>query len=106
MKAIIHDELCATYFEGPDATTTDREDDLTFWAEIKATLKGFSVYNRIEYSAEEKSWTITIQPQKVTLSDVDMNTLFSDVFYMLDYRIEYAGLGGRGCEFAINIYQV
>jgi hypothetical protein len=43
-----------------------------------------------------------ILPQKITVSEVDMNYLFSEVF-LGDVIIEYGFYGGEGCDFSINI---
>ena len=43
-----------------------------------------------------------ILPQKIQLSEQDMNYLFSEIF-MGEADIEYAGYGGKGCDFSIII---
>jgi hypothetical protein len=43
-----------------------------------------------------------ILPQKITVNEVDMNYLFSEVF-LGNVDIEYGFYGGSGCEFSIVI---
>lgn len=45
---------------------------------------------------------IEIREQKCTLNELVVNELFAEHFYPFD--IEYAYIGGVGCDFAINIY--
>ena len=47
---------------------------------------------------------LEIPSQKVSLDEVAMNTLFSEYLFYLDgYSVEYAKLGGVGCEFCLRI---
>ena len=63
--------------------------------EISEFLKGFSIINKIEGDF------IFIESQKVNLDEIAMNELFDEIFWIFD--IEYACIGGAGCEFAINV---
>lgn len=65
----------------------------------KKTLKDFSInYDEIkEY--------IFITEQKITLNEQNINTFFSEV---LDgyVKIDYASLGGRGCDFSLSVFEI
>lgn len=45
-----------------------------------------------------------ILPQKIQLTEHDMNWFFSEIL-MGEVNIEYAWYGGEGCDFAIEIKQ-
>ena len=61
-------------------------------------LKQFTIFHEV------KNGSIFIETQKVNLNEKDMNELFDDVFYM--FEIEYAGMGGAGCEFSLNVKMI
>jgi hypothetical protein len=44
---------------------------------------------------------IEIEQQKVTLDEIKINELFDQVFHI--FKIEYACMGGVGCEFNLNV---
>lgn len=46
-----------------------------------------------------------ILPQKIQLTEYDMNWLFSEIL-MGKVNIEYAWYGGEGCDFAIDVKQI
>lgn len=65
----------------------------------KKTLKDFSIfYNEIkEY--------IFLEEQKIVLNEQNMNVLFNE--FLSDYvKIEYADLGGRGCDFSLRVFSL
>lgn len=68
-------------------------------------LKGFSIAYSINTSLY--GFVLYIHAQKITLDDIDMNTLFSEVFeYMgFHYSLTYVCLGGTGCEMCLEINQ-
>lgn len=40
------------------------------------------------------------------LDEIDMNIVFSEIYSTFDnIHIEYAGLGGEGCEFSLRMVQ-
>ncbi len=55
---------------------------------------------------DEENHTVTIRVQKCTLDEVSMNHVFSDLLCYFDYCIQYAALGGKGCDFSIVIVDV
>lgn len=83
----------------PDAA--EQQDDLRY---LLALLKQFGVCHKTV--SNDTTTTVTLFPQKVTLDDVDMNTLFFEALHpCFPYRMEYSPMGGRGCEFAIRLRQ-
>lgn len=61
-------------------------------------LDSFSIH----YSFENNN--LIIFPQKINLTEINMNSLYNN-WFMYNCSIEYAGLGGTGCEFSILIKQ-
>jgi hypothetical protein len=102
MKLLIQETITGIHFDSfmldEEAKLQDRED----WEYISETLDRFSVHHDIEY--RDDAWYFTLYSQKVTLDEVQMNELFYDIlFNALDYNLEYAPLGGRGCGFALEM---
>ena len=65
-----------------------------------------SYYINYEYQYNSNEWVnITVIPRKITLTELDMNELFFEIFISSNIKMEYVGLGGRGCDFCINITQ-
>jgi len=62
---------------------------------VSEFLKDFVILHKI------KGDFIFIETQKVNLNEIDMNELFDGIFHM--FSIEYAGMGGAGCEFSLNV---
>ena len=60
-------------------------------------LEKFSV------SYKENDDYIFIEEQKITLDEINVNTLFSEIFTD-ECELEYDFLGGRGCEFSLSLY--
>ena len=48
-----------------------------------------------------KNEVLIISPQKVTINEINMNTLFSEVLFGIP--ISYGFIGGEGCEFSLRI---
>jgi len=70
------------------------------YPEVLVVLKDFSVM----FEFNEYTRITTLLPQKITLTEWDMNHLFS----IIDsgspyYTLNYVFLGGEGCDFAIKI---
>lgn len=68
------------------------------------TIENLGVsYNRLDHGD-----IVTVIPQKVVLNEVDMNTFFDEVFTYAtkEVIIEYAGLGGEGCDFSLSMKTV
>lgn len=49
----------------------------------------------------EGSIIFTIYVQKVTLDEFKMNEIFAEVLTYFEYHLEYANIGGRGCDMAL-----
>ena len=60
-------------------------------------LEKFSV------SYKEDNEHIFIEEQKITLDEIGINTLFSEIFTD-ECKLEYGFLGGRGCEFSLSLH--
>lgn len=60
-------------------------------------LEKFSIY----YKEDDNH--IFIEEQKITLDEININTLFSEIF-MDECELEYRFLGGRGCEFSLYLH--
>lgn len=69
----------------------------------------FGVNYSIKLATEAGGTTVfTVPVQKITLDSVDVNELMFDGFYLLDYEISYAALGGCGCDLTLvltNLHQ-
>ena len=78
--------------------TQEIADDSVKAQEIIDYLKSFSIRCKIQ-----KDNFIFIEKQKITLNEIDMNELFDEVFNIFD--IDYACMGGKGCDFNINVSQ-
>ena len=46
---------------------------------------------------------IFLEEQKIVLNEQNMNILFDEILNNC-VKIEYANLGGRGCDFSLSIY--
>ena len=61
-------------------------------------LKRCTIYHQIISDYE-----VQILQQKIVLDEVDTNTFFMHIDRQ-SYRLEYASLGGVGCDMALNVY--
>jgi hypothetical protein len=71
------------------------------WPDMKAVvifLKRCTIYHQSISDSEVK-----ILQQKIVLDEVDINTFFMHIDRQ-SYRLEYASLGGVGCDMALNVY--
>ena len=98
-----------TYCESnsPDIT----EEDLEFQAEdaqyYREFFDQFSIKGVVEN--HEDHFRIKIYSQKITLDDLNMNTLFAHVIdqvFFNKYTLDYSAIGGKGCEFAMRIRRI
>ena len=104
MKVIIQEKLTTAIYEDPDSTAQDYKDNEEFWKFITSMLDGFAVHYKLEYKLG--CWLFEIPVQKITLDEQDMNELFYECLHvLLDYRVEYSALGGKGCGFSLCLYQ-
>jgi hypothetical protein len=99
MKTVIHDTL--TYSSNFDIEDTADVNEL--FDNTRDLCVQFSVHHTITVSADRV--VFTIEPQKVTLNEIDMNTFWHDVLdNFFNIRTQYAAFGGAGCEFALSVY--
>lgn len=104
MKLLINNDLSVKFHIDPSSTVNDFENTAAFFAEISDICNKFSVQHKIYLGTTIGSTVdFTIPVQKITLDSVDVNELLFDVFYLLDYDIEYSSLGGRGCDLTLTI---
>jgi len=62
---------------------------------VSKLLKDFRISHKI------KDDFIFIETQKVVLNEIDMNKLFSKIFYF--FEIEYSNIGYTESEFTLNV---
>jgi len=53
------------------------------------------------YSIDNKQ--LIIPTQKITLTELDMNVIFFEVFCFFETQLKYGGLGGHGCDFSVEL---
>lgn len=101
MKLLIDDELVwqFKFADNPEVELENIKGDVEALAEL---AKSMSVWGT--FTVDETSARIVINAQKVNLDGIAMNELFHDLLTELfDIDIEYAPLGGAGCDFAFRI---
>lgn len=65
--------------------------------DYKEILKKFTIFYK------EDNEHIFIVEQKITLNEININTLFSEIF-VDECEIKYAYLGGRGCDLSLSLH--
>lgn len=74
--------------------------DTAYAKEVMSFLRTFSIWFR------EENGKLIIPAQKVTLDEWAMNELFNEyLMYLPGITIQYAPLGGSGCDFALELTQ-
>jgi hypothetical protein len=102
MKAIIPESLEMSFPTDVNSTDQDINDSIDEFCEVSILLTQFTVSHHI--SIETDVTKFIIDSQKITLDEVNMNTLFFNVFSVyFDVTINYAGIGGPGCDFAVYV---
>lgn len=105
MKVIILDELQCRIPLNPDMPAPEWNSLVQQFEDISEFLNDFTVHHNLWLSNELV--TFDILPQKITLSEINMNTLF---FNVLDdyfkFNLTYAPLGGKGCDFALEVRSI
>lgn len=101
MKLLIDDTLTFFGKDDPSSTEQDHQDSEEEWAEMTALCDKFGVKYHHEHS--DGNTVFTVPPQKIVLDEYDMNELLYDVFFLLEYDMQYAWIGGKGCEVALTI---
>ena len=102
MKLLVQEKLSVVYEEEADSNNSDFENTAEFWKYITDLLDSFSVHYNLEHRSDY--WLFEIPEQKINLSEQNMNKLFFECLYLLEYNLEYAALGGAGCDFALELY--
>ena len=99
MKTIIHDTLVYS----SDFAVEDTIDVTELFDYTRDLCVKFNVHHTITVTADRVK--LTIEPQKITLDEIDMNTFWHDVLdNFFSIRTHYAALGGAGCGFALSVY--
>lgn len=74
--------------------------DTDYTKDVIRFLRTFSIWFR------EENRKLIIPAQKVTLDEWAMNELFNEyLMYLPVITIQYAPLGGAGCDFALRLTQ-
>lgn len=101
MKLLINDDLIfsETFYPGiSDDEWSDYKEKLEEFEDI---LKSYTVF--FTSNINESSYYIHIEAQKVVLDEYDMNNLFFNVLSNFKIKLEYAALGGEGCDFCLKV---
>lgn len=93
MKLLINKPLTAKF----DSDATDDVREL-----LSQMRNDYCIFSALD----EENHTVTIHVQKCTLDQISMNHVFSDLLCYFDYSMQYAALGGKGCDFSIVIVDV
>ena len=67
--------------------------------DISELFKEYSISHILHENEKE----ILITPQKIVLSELYMNYVFSEGFIHFEYKMEYANIGGDGCDFSLEL---
>ena len=106
MKLLVQENLSTVVYDDSDYTAEESELEEEFWEFIRSLLDGYSVTYRLDYDPDIKGYLFEIPVQKITLDEQGMNELFYECLHvLLDYRVEYSALGGKGCGFSLCLYQ-
>lgn len=101
MKLLINETLIANVPLTPEDSET-RADQQERLEELRQLCKQMCVAATFDESPDQVVMTVAVQ--KVTLDEFAINHLFAEflgVFF--DIKLEYAGLGGAGCDFALRL---
>lgn len=102
MKLLIQQDLHWFSKIDPSLTLEELENVRVYFHSLKALAKRFSLSGK--YEVLDDSIDFHIYAQKVTVDEVAMNEFFADFLTELfDVEVEYAALGGAGCDFALEI---
>lgn len=105
MKVIVTNELQCRIKLDVEMLAPEWNSIVQQFTDVGEVLAKFSVHHNIWVGLEEV--TFDILPQKITLSEVDMNTLFFNIIDdYFKYELTYAPLGGEGCDFALHICSI
>lgn len=101
MKLLIQETLTLTYKPLQGESLAEA---FTWYSEHAS-----KVYKRyrvtVQVTLRDTEFECRIPAQKVTLNEWSMNALFEDLIADFDYTMSRANIGGKGCDFAISIWQ-
>lgn len=75
-------------------------------------LKEYTIFYNIDYDFRDELTTVnfSIKQQKCTLDEFAVNDFMANVIYEFwdpnEIKIEYAHLGGKGCDFSFRLSKV
>ena len=103
MKLLIQNDLRYTETHYPGISDDEYESVCDMLDCAKEILDRLGVYHSIEN--KESYFSVEIPVQKISLTEEGMNELFSDILYdfPFGFSLNYAFLGGKGCEFSLEI---
>ena len=104
MKLLIQTDLEYSTVFNEDGIGVDFDEFKADAEHLVKDLKRFAVHSKLDLT--ERRCLFTVVSQKVTLDDINMNTLLHDLYETFDDLVlEYAGLGGEGCEVSLRLTQ-
>jgi hypothetical protein len=105
MKLLINTPLKYSMTFDPDIAEEDWEEWKQFWDDATVFLKFCCIYHTLHLM--ESGFSFEIGVQKCCLDEQNVNQFFGDILNIFDNKvtIEYAGLGGYGCDFALILTQ-
>jgi len=102
MKLLIDQELKFSTTFYPGATDEELDEYSEFFEFVNSVMNKYNVAGYVDHNGSGA--TVIINVQKITLDEFDMNSLFDGVLNNLfKLKIDYANLGGAGCDFALLI---
>lgn len=102
MKLLIQQDLHWSSKFDPSLSADELANEREFFAALKDLAKRFSLWGK--YEIHDDCVNFRIHAQKVTIDEVAMNEFFSDFLTELfKVEVEYAALGGAGCDFAMEL---
>lgn len=101
MKLLINSTLRYTDSYSPGTSDEDIDDLYQSWREVTDLCDKLGVHYM--FDAPAGSIVFYVYAQKVTLEESCMNELFADVLTYFKFNLEYAHLGGRGCDMALTL---
>ena len=105
MKLLINTPLKYSLTFDPNITEEDWDAWKEFWDDATVFLKFCCIYHTLHLM--ESGFIFEIGVQKCCLDEQNANQFFSDILNIFDNEvtIEYAGLGGQGCDFSLILTQ-
>ena len=103
MNLFIDETIYWSVTNNPSITEDELSDLYDESVALKEVCDKFCIYSLIDYN--ESSCSVTLYQQKITLDEVSMNELFSDVIFPVfgQVKLVHAPLGGAGCDFSMRL---